>query len=529
MLLVVSILVVSIAFYKQLSSETYALILFAIALALLYHFAFFSQYMIGGDIFAEYSALSYTLQNSYWNVQTLGRLNAMLSVTILPTIYSNITGVNGTWVFKAIYPSLFAIVPVGLYQLFKSQVQERLAFFSVFSFMSNFIFFSSLPELPRQMIGELFYVLVFLTITKKDLTTTTRWLFFGIFSFGIVVSHYAIAYIFLGFIVAYWLVVRIMKRKGLIDLGMITFFATILFAWYIYTASASTFGDLLNTVNNLGQNFFSDFFNPQSRGSTTLAGLGTPVGTTILRLTGQYIYNLTELLILVGITATLVKTKRQFLRNDYHIFASFSLVLLVTCVVIPGFAQTFNMERFYHVSLFFLAPFCILGGIYILNSISRRKVNANHLCLIVVLVVLIPAFLFQTGFIYEATKEKCNSIPLSSYRFSPLEIARVGILGVPSVSGAEWLLQNKDIPTIVYVDRISSLNTYYIDVPNAVLFSLDTPIPFGSMIYLTQYSLSSSVVYVEGFYLNLTQAIPSSDTRNTIYSNSLCEIYKVNQ
>ena len=52
----------------------------------------------------------------------VGRLSAMLSITVLPTAYSLILNLDPVWVLKLIYPVLFVFVPLGLYQLFKSRM-----------------------------------------------------------------------------------------------------------------------------------------------------------------------------------------------------------------------------------------------------------------------------------------------------------------------------------------------------------------------------------------------------------------------
>jgi uncharacterized membrane protein len=530
--LVVSALVILTAFYKKLHSEVYASILFSIALAMLLQFSIFSPYLVGGDIFGEYAALSSTLQHSFWNVQVLNRLNAMLSVTVLPTIYANILGLNGTWVFKLIYPLIFALVPVGVYQLFKSQMTKQIAFISVFFFMSSLTFFQELPELPRQMIGELFYILLFLTILKKDLQPSVRIAFFTIFSFGIICSHYAMAYIFLGYIVASWLFYLVSKRRSPVSLGMIAIFATLLFSWYIYTASGATFGDLTNTLQVLQQNFSSDFFNAQSRGSMTLQGLGvnSDLTKTLLQQIGQYSFITSELLIIIGFLTLAVKNRVKFFKNDFNFFAFCSLMLLVACVVVPNFANTFNVQRFYHIAVFFLAPFCIIGGLFVLTILARKKIKEKNLLKIIVLVVLIPVFLFQSGFLYEITKQQSYALPLSSYRLDSLQFSYQGILRSSEVSGAQWLAQANNLEFPIFTDPLTviALCSANIQPSQFQFLSLGSKESSGSIIYLAQYSVPGGVVFDRsGMIVNTTQVIPQQDSLNTIYSSDSCIIYQI--
>ena len=527
MFLAIAVLIISTAIYKQLPSNMYVFIIFSIALALLFQFAFFTKYLVGGDIFGEFSAFNLTFQNSFWDVQNLGRLNAMLSVTMLPTIYCNITGISGTWVFKVFYSLLFSLVPVGLFQLFKSQFDKKIAFFSAFFFMSNYMFFLELAQLPRQMVGELFFVLLFLTLIKKDIQQSSKLVLFTIFGFGIIVSHYAMAYIFFGFLVAIWLVGFIRKRKGAVTLSMILIFATILLTWYIYTTQGSTFADLVTTLQRLSQNFISDFFNSQSRGTTVMAGLGAPVSNTFLKLTGQYLYLATELFILVGVLITLIKNRWYFFKNSYNIFVLFSLLLLFACVIVPNFASSFNMERFYHVSLFFLAPFCIIGGIYLFEFISRKKIHVKYLGLILIIFVLVPVFLFQTGFIYEVTREESYAFSLSSYRFSSFQFAFSGILHSTEVTGADWILQNRISTTKIYSDLTSSGLFAYYNIENSTVMEIGSPVVSGSLAYLRQYILNTGTILTSSYNLvNFTQVCPSIESVDVVYSSGYCEILR---
>ena len=531
MLIFISVLVGLAAFSRKLvSPEFYPLILFAVALALLFHVSLFSNYIHGGDIFGEYSAFKLTLRNSYWNPTLSGKLYAMLSVTILPTIYSTVLDLERTWILKIVYPLIFALVPVGLYQLFKSRVSKEVAFFSVFFFVANMIFFNEVAELARQMIAELFYVLLFLTILNKNIQGSAKWLCFIVFSFGLVVSHYAMSYIFLGFAFVFWLFNFLRKRKMRITASMVILFSIMAFAWYIYVSQSATFDALVSMVDHIRENFVSDFMNPQSRGSQVLQGTGFQGLETFWHLVGRYVFYATELLVMIGLLGLLLKRRKSFFNDEYNTMAFLNILLVVACIVVPNLATTFNMTRFYHISLFFLAPFCILGGIDVLNLLSRKKVKKKYLSLVVVLIVIIPFFLFQTGFVYEVTGEESWSLPLSAYRFSTLKLSSMGVLGETEVSGAIWLSQYGDFNRYVYADITSGAIFAYKDIQNSVWLSLGVPVVNGSYVYLRQYNIYDGVVFSSygsvGMF-NVTQIVPSLNMTNLIYSSGSCEIYKI--
>jgi len=502
---------------KRIFSEFYPLILFVIAVALLFHMSLFSCYIHGGDIFGEHAVFGLTERASHWDPSFSDKLYAMLSVTVLPTIYSNVLGMDGTWIFKIVYPLIFAFVPVGLYQLFKSMVSKEIALFSVFFFMSNEVFFTELVVLARQMVGELFYVLLFLTIFNKKINGSSKWFFFVIFSFGLIVSHYAMSYIFLAFIIVLWLFSFVRKRRCAVTVSMIVLFSIMAFAWYIYISSAVTFNELLNMIDYIRENFVSDFLNPQSRGSQVLQGTGLmeTVGT-FWHSVGRYVYYATELFILIGVVGALLRKKLSFFDDEYNVMVFLNLLLVLACVIVPNLATTFNMTRFYHVALFFLAPSFVLGGVDLFSFLSKKKVNVKYLCTIVVLVVLIPFFLFQTGFVYEVTGEESWSLPLSSYRFDDAKLISMGVLRANEVFGARWLSAYQSVNYPVYSDLSSWGLLTYGEVKNFLFSSFNEPIWSSAYVFVrSTVSFNSSSI---DFKINET---------NIIYSSGSCETFKV--
>lgn len=530
MLLFIAILAGLVAFFKKTVSSQYPLILYMVALALLLHTSLFSNHLCGGDIFGEYSTYRLTVDNLFWDPNLASRLHAMLSITILPTIYSLMLGLEGTWIFKIVYPLIFAIVPLGLYLLFKSKVEKEIAFFSTFFFMSNMIFFTELLQLARQMVGELFYMLLFLSLFKDKIKPHVKWVFFIIFSFGLIVSHYALSYIFLIFLTALWIFGTLRKRKVAVTASMIVMFATICFTWYIYISSAKTFDHLLNIINYISENFISDLLNPQSRGSQVLEGLGIKGLGTFWHIIGRNIFYVTELLVIIGLLSSIFGKRKSFFDDEYNNVALYNLLIVIACIIIPNLAETFNMTRFYHLALFFLAPFCIMGGASVLKLLSKRKLKKRSLNLAIIFSVLIPFFLFQTGFVYEITKEECWSLPLSSYRFDALKLAKTGIIKESEVSGGLWLLQFRSVNEPVYTGIMSATIFDYTGVRNSFGLSLSSPVKEGCYVYLREVNIHYGIIFsfygsTEGF--NITQIVPSLNETDLIYSSGSCVIYVV--
>ncbi|HSV49570.1 MAG TPA: hypothetical protein VLH35_04575, partial [Candidatus Acidoferrales bacterium] len=155
------------------STKIYPFAIFIIALALLMHVSLISNYILpyGGDSPVEMFVFQNTHQSAHWNAtfmfasdEAYGRYNAMLSITVLPTIYSNMLGIDPTWVYKIIYPLIFALVPVALYALWQPYIGKKLGFIAAFVFVAQSTFFTEMLALNRQMIAELFFVLLLLTL-----------------------------------------------------------------------------------------------------------------------------------------------------------------------------------------------------------------------------------------------------------------------------------------------------------------------------------------------------------------------------
>jgi uncharacterized membrane protein len=363
----------------------------------------------------------------------------MLSITILPTFYSNMLGLDPTWVYKIIYPLIFALVPVGLYLLWQPYIGKKLSFVAAFLFMAQSTFYTEMLALNRQMIGELFFVLLLLVLLNKTVRRQGKFVAFALLGFGLIFSHYALAEIFLFLILAAWAasVFYLKKPSFNLQLSMIVFFFVAMFLWYIYTSGAVVFDSFMSFATNIGAQL-GDFFNPASRGQTVLTGLGLTASPTLLNAVSRGFAYLTEIFIVLGVLALLLKKMPFKFERDYNVFSVLSVIFLVSLTLVPGLANALSMTRFYHILLMILAPFCVVGMWLIAQFLSKQR---KELMLSVIIVaVLVPYFLFQTNFAYEVADAESWSVPLSGYRMNPLQLYGYdGYIDGYSVYGAEWV------------------------------------------------------------------------------------------
>ncbi len=527
----IAALVGFVAFFrKRISPRIYPVMVFGVALALVLHVSLFTQYIVGFDIFSEYALFSKTLNNLFWASSYQATYNAMLSVTVLPTAYSVVLGLDGTWLFKIVYPAIFAFVPLGLYVFFKGRMSREVAFFSVIFFVSNIAFFTEINQLARQMIGELFYVLLLIILFSDKLKGTSKWLLFAIFSLGLIVSHYSLAYVFFASIAVVWLVAAYRKRHvKTVSGSMVVLFGVMTFAWFIYISSGAAFDNLMLAINSVRTSMLMDFFDPTARGTQVMAAVGNSGINTIWHSLGRFQFYIAEGLILVGVLAVFLKKRIKILNDDFNVLMLFNLVMLGACIVLPNFAFTFNASRFYHIALFLLAPLCVLGGIAALKFLSRNRFKRNILIPIIALLVIIPFFFFQTGFIYELAKDDSASLPLSAYRLNPTQLSQRGVVTAYEVSGASWLAEFQDTSKLIYSD-INSFSVFgYAGISNGAPLTPQIILPSGSYVYFNQYNVKDGVIYssVGSQPFAVNDIASSINNMNTIYSSGDCEIYSV--
>jgi uncharacterized membrane protein len=433
------------------SPKIYAFAILMIALALLLHVSLISNYILpnGGDSPVEMYVFQNTQLTSHWNAtftflsdEAYGRYNAMLSITILPTVYSNMLGLDPTWVFKIIYPLIFALVPVGLYWLWQPYIGKKLAFIAAFLFMAQSTFFTEMLALNRQMIGELFFVLLLLTLLNKNVKREGKFIAFAILSFGLIFSHYALAELFLFLILAAWATSAFyLKRPSFnLQLSMIIFFFVAMFVWYIYTSGAVVFQSFMTFTGYISAQL-GDFLNPASRGATVLTGLGLTESPSLLNTVSRGFAYLTEIFIVLGVIALFTKKSPFRFERDYIVFSVLTVAFLVMLTLVPGLANALSMTRFYHILLMILAPFCVVGMWMTAGYLSKHRRQMQQVVFAVLVIgIIVPYFLFQTNFLYEVAGTTSWSIPLSGYRMDPLQLYGYdGYIETWSAHGAEWV------------------------------------------------------------------------------------------
>jgi uncharacterized membrane protein len=257
---------------------------------------------------------------------------------------------------------------------------------------------------------------------------------------------------------------------------MVGLYVVFALAWYMYTASGVMFNSIVTIPQHIISNI-GEFFNPVARESLVGTAIGADfVAVSTLGKVFRLFQYITQLFIIFGFIRLLLNPRGLKFRLGYVALAMVSALILFFCIVLPYFSGHLEVERFYHFSLFLLSPLCVLGGEAIWQGLSKilkssrlkfkgwlaSPVNSSHpssnYLRFLALGVLIPYFLFNTGFIFEAAKsEQYNVVDtpssetLSSYRMDMKSCNRREYMA------NEWLTDVIDDKSPIYADTYGAL------------------------------------------------------------------------
>lgn len=557
MLLIVIIVFIAtlVTFNKFIPQKFYALAIFCITIALLFHRTLISLYVPGRDIAGHLYLAELVKANSHWNSTNPPIMpNAMLSVTILPTLYSNILNMSITWIYKIIYPILLSLVPVALYQVFQDQTNKRIAFFSAYYFTLFPTFFITLTHTATQLIAELFFALLALLMVNKKMNASRKIVLCTIFSISMITSHYGLSYIYMLYLLFIFFSLYLIKNNIKITKTYIILYFTLTLLWYMYTSNAVTFNTIVRIGNHIYNSIATSFFAVEARDPTLWHFLGERA-PSLWREIGYRIVQVTQFFILVGFLESL-REKRMNFNREYIIHTFISFLLLFLVIILPFFATNISTSRIYQITLFYLSPFCIIGGIIFFSKLINllRKLFATDFSFVMnpllqeqalrflVLTVLVPYTLFNTGFVFEVVGDKPFSISLSMERMKNsndkdvIEYLNHEIIRDQEVCSAKWLSKYRNKNIKIYADPVcgsgvlTGYGKMFEDIRDINELSRDSK---GGYIYLRYMNVKNGLMlkypqpFRSGIYViyNTSELFPLFRVKEKIYTNGGSEIY----
>ena len=462
---------------------------------------------------------------------------------MLAPIYSIILNIDLVWVFKIIYPLLFTLVPVCLFFVFKKQFNAKTAFLACFFIISLYTFYLEMPQLGRQEIAEIFFVLVVYLITNKSLDMGKKSLLVVIFLTSLSISHYGLSYFTIYFLIFVLLAEKILgsnliKRfvyrmkspvtttsgDNVINIFIVIFFTAITVMWNIYVAGSITMIHILSLSSRFITAILTDILSPSSS-----QGLNIILATqdVFLHLVTKYIYFFIIFLFSIGILYLLINYHKLELNNEFKALSLANFTLCIAGVVVPYVSSSLDTTRLFHISTLTLAPYLVLGGqsiVGFLKSIFRIKVDTSGLNYKIIAMILCVFMLFNSGWVYEVTGDHPSSYLLNNN-------IDTSIFNQMEVTGAK-LWNNQRLNQSIYADLnrwllLESINLNYTIPAYYRVNSTDhLNIPSNTFIYLGTYNIQSDKFFLldspESNFVSTGTIVYNS---SKVYSNLYCDIY----
>lgn len=533
--------IIFLVFFEKFIPETmYPFVIFVLSISLLYHNSLISSTLYGFDIHQEYYASNFVKILGLWDHDIPRNINAMLSIVILAPIYSNICDLSLTNVFKIVYPFLFSFTPLGIYLIYNKQVNNpKIAFFSIFYFMSIYPYYTEMLALARQEIAELFLVLIVLVMIS-NYEVPKKKLLYIIFSFGLVISHYGLSYLFILLsIIGYIFLTFINQKSEILCPRTIFLFIICAIGWYIYISSGSIF----DTVGNLFKNIYHSISYEILQTSTvSLATKSTPSPCgKLLRI----LYFSSQLFILVGFIHSIITYKSSKTHSNIKFskeYMGLSLACICSLIVFLITSSTgMNIYRFFHISTIFLSLFCILGGLFIFNVIEKIMLKivpiSNSINSFKFLSVFLALFLlFNIGFVQEIVSDNPISASLSQNSMKEGDVNSSMFLyryyiPVQDICGSIWLSKNRNDTMDIYADETSVkfVLAGYGMMPDQKYLYNERNRCLNSYIYFRYpnvvYGLLSKKDSDMYEYEDISELLPILNQKSTIYSSGYNTVY----
>jgi len=482
-LLLVLLVIICIIFlfgvFNNIQREIYPLALWSISISLLLHNSLLSI-LGGGDSEIEYYFSELVKLKSLWDPSIPSEQNAMLSIVILKPIFSSFCNIEMTWVFKVLYPLLFSLTPIGLYLIYKKQMNDRMAFLSCFIFMAASPFYTVLSRNTRTGTAIFFMTLLILLLINGDKigNKLIERLLFLVFTISLIVSHYATSYLYIFSLIFLLIFSSIKRKKENMLLNLNYFILTLVFAliWYIYTTSSFTFTQLIRFFYFVFSQISQEFLSPEMSFTLALTVRSWSLSIEVVK----YFFYIYSFFIAVGLLSWGLSLSKK--SSNYGVNVSFNFSYEYFSLALAFFGMTlstilpirpFNTTRVYQISLIFTAPF-LLHGLLSIFSVFKRGIAVissysfnlkDETILKVFSFSLVIFFLFSSGFFSETVirgNDYSPSILIHKRRISEIADPQYKAsffyskyMYESDVVSARWLSKNRDAKSEVWIDYLA--------------------------------------------------------------------------
>ena len=549
------------------SDRTYKAFIYSASLSLIYAFALRSNYLSGFDIHQEFQVFRLTSANNLWEMDRLrDAYNACLSITILPTIIRNLTGIAELSIFREIYPIFLALIPLGVYTIGTRFLANKLAFSGAFLFLIQAQYFTQLPALLRQGIAFLFFTLLIDSLIRHDVPKKYGQLSVVIFGTGIVLSHYSTTYTTIAILTLAKIAITIgelfilkTRKSTILSIWILSYLIGITFLWNVIITD--TAGGLTNTfskviqnigtvfsfenksdavkgiiysqtdnnlaVNNYVEKVISESPNSQKYLDYKIQPISISNGKSVsLKNPIALYFHLVipwafRLMILGGFIALIVHYLKYYQTYAVVTIASAMMSVVASMLILPTISVNYNFERLFQQMLVLLAPISVMA-LWQLNKWFAKFPTY------LLLSVLTVSYLIQTSGLASRTFFDMRTWIFDNggetyYRYYTTK---------HELAGLSWLDKATEDQTLLYSDKYTRLRVlaYTENKYRKISSEINPPvIQKDGYIYEGFAAAKAGAVFSDARNASLRFSFPSKfvyDYKNQIYSNSISRIYR---
>ena len=539
--LIPAYVVVVVYFGDRIPGATYPVAVLLIGMSLLLMHGLTCNYITGSDIHQEYYVFQLARSNFHWNMsQSYSAVNACLAITILPTIYELLTGINGLYIYKLIAQLLFSVAPLSLYALYRKYISKEYSFISCIFFISQYGFIFGLPEHIRQEIAILFFVLALLVFFDTEINKISKNILLIIFIFAVIVSHYTTAYIFFFIMLLSFLMLTPKTFKSIrnVTVNILIIFFVVIFFWYSQLTEVP-FNDgvtfIEQTFRNLGNIFLEE-----ARDPVALSVIGIGLEEHIAYKIQFCVRTIVYFFYMIGIFELLRKYKTTKFGVEYLSMLVVCGGLLWVMIILPYVSTGYGIGRLYHQAIVFLAPCFVIGGEVFTRSILKIKSfkqtkNQTRLVLSVILIVLIVHNIGETTVMFNMFGNP-RSVDLNTegnFRESLYFYER-------EIVGAKWLADHNLDNSIIHSDkpgdqriRLGYVFAGQFKLPQrSYMFFANNKTQSLGYIYLRQTNIVEGKIHPVSIYPTSSQVNSTAEYphlfigKSNIYNNGGSDIWK---
>jgi uncharacterized membrane protein len=279
---------------ERLQVQQINAIIYGFALSLLLLTSMRSAYVVGFDINAEYYDFHQAVVQGIWHTGHLDPYEAMLSLTVLPASLHALIGGQDVWIFKLVYPALFALFPVAVFSIGTRFLSRRTSFVAAAIVLVQSYFFEQQPEIARQEFALLLFAGIIGALLDSSIGRWAQRGFIAILGVSLVLSHYSTTYIAVLICLIALIVASIASLLGRKSLPLLPLLTAVVFMsagaviWYVpVTHSGNDIAYVAETLREEGlgllpgrahgENIISSYFNGVRKAASSASSYETSV------------------------------------------------------------------------------------------------------------------------------------------------------------------------------------------------------------------------------------------------------------